>query len=167
MIVGTFLDHCEMGDLAGSVAVNNNSPAGSPLGGHLLTLAVGKVSDANLATWIPNSITLLVTHRSAATMSTRLWDEELLDPNPMRTVVRTDTLNRHTTHTCKEEKIKKNKEIKKQKKTFSSFLPADLPIFSRFCTVKKNKLKLKKNKQKLQKKKITKKNKKEKITKKK
>ena len=57
----------------------------------------------------------------------------------------------------KEEKIKKNKKQKtnkkikktKNKKRFSSFLPADLPIFLRFCTVKENNLKLKKNEKKL------------------
>ena len=65
----------------------------------------------------------------------------------------------------KNEKLKKIKK-QKTKKIFSSFLPADLLILFRICTVKKNKLKLKKNKQKLQKKKITKKIKKEKITKK-
>ena len=61
-------------------------------------------------------------------------------------------------------KKQKTKNIKKQKiqKIFSSFLPADLSIFFRVCTLKKNK-KSKKIKQKLQKRKITKKNQKEKI----
>ena len=60
-------------------------------------------------------------------------------------------------------KKQKTKKIKKQKtqKNFSSFLPADLSIFFRVCTLKKNK-KSKKIKQKLQKRKITKKNKKRK-----